>query len=81
MRKVFRQIFTIRRVHAWDIVDFQEFQGKKSPVGGKKVIYNGKGENPFWMFQGHPGVGIEFCGVGNIALFDSYMKIRPNNKI
>ena len=29
-------------------------------VGGKKLIYNGRGENPFLMFEGHPGVEIEF---------------------
>ena len=39
--------------------------------------YNGRGENPFLMFEGHPGVEIEFLWDANIANFESYLKIRP----
>ena len=41
------------------------------------VDYNGRGENPFLMFEGHPGVEIEFLWDANIANFESYLKIRP----
>ncbi len=30
------------------------------------VDYNGRGENPFLMFEGHPGVEIEFLWDANI---------------
>ena len=60
LRKMLRKNVTIWKVYAWGILGFQDLISGKIVPWEENVIYDGKGENPFWMFEDHPGVGIEF---------------------